>query len=82
MSIDDIKIFLSDKLPEYMIPNNYIKLDKFPISTKGKIDRNVLNTLEYEPEMLNEDESIIINSNLEEDGIEFKSEKSPKRLYK
>lgn len=34
----DMKQFLKDKLPFYMIPNFYIKLDKFPLTVNGKID--------------------------------------------
>lgn len=33
---------LKNNLPEYCIPSKIIKLEKFPINTSGKIDRNVL----------------------------------------
>ncbi|WP_161969441.1 D-alanine--poly(phosphoribitol) ligase, partial [Campylobacter jejuni] len=29
-----------DKLPSYMIPKNFIKIDKFKLNQNGKIDRN------------------------------------------
>ncbi|AQW83675.1 amino acid adenylation domain-containing protein [Campylobacter pinnipediorum] len=38
----DIKIFLKDKLPSYMIPRKYIKLDGFRYNQNGKIDRQLL----------------------------------------
>lgn len=38
----DIKQFLKDKLPFYMIPNFYIKLDAFPLTINGKIDKKNL----------------------------------------
>ncbi|EAL1406970.1 D-alanine--poly(phosphoribitol) ligase, partial [Campylobacter jejuni] len=39
------KAFLKDKLPSYMIPKNFIKLDKFKLNQNGKIDRKVLKEL-------------------------------------
>ncbi|EAJ6004777.1 amino acid adenylation domain-containing protein [Campylobacter coli] len=41
----DFKDFLKDKLPSYMIPKNFIKLDKFKLNQNGKIDRKVLKEL-------------------------------------
>ena len=38
----DIKQFLKDKLPFYMIPNFFIKLDSFPLTVNGKIDKKNL----------------------------------------
>ncbi len=39
---DNLKEYLSDKLPDYMIPAVFIKLDKLPLNTSGKIDKNAL----------------------------------------
>lgn len=41
----DFKAFLKDKLPSYMFPKNFIKLDKFQLNQNGKIDRKALNAL-------------------------------------
>ncbi|WP_373447870.1 amino acid adenylation domain-containing protein [Campylobacter bilis] len=41
----DFKIFLKDKLPHYMIPKSFIKLDKFKLNQNGKIDRKGLSEL-------------------------------------
>ena len=41
----NFKDFLKDKLPSYMIPKNFIKLDKFKLNQNGKIDRKVLKEL-------------------------------------
>lgn len=39
---EDIISFLGDKLPHYMVPLRYVRLDKFPINATGKIDRKNL----------------------------------------
>ncbi len=39
---DDIKEFLEDKLPEYMIPSHFISLKEFPLTLNGKIDKKKL----------------------------------------
>ncbi|AXP08242.1 amino acid adenylation domain-containing protein [Campylobacter hepaticus] len=36
------KAFLNDKLPSYMIPKKFIKIDHFKLNQNGKIDRKVL----------------------------------------
>ncbi|MBR4241706.1 MAG: non-ribosomal peptide synthetase, partial [Eubacterium sp.] len=38
----DIKEEISKKLPSYMIPSFFVKLDKLPINANGKLDRNAL----------------------------------------
>jgi amino acid adenylation domain-containing protein len=37
--------YLKDLLPEHMIPSSVVKIDKFPLSPNGKIDRNELANL-------------------------------------
>lgn len=39
---EDLIKFLKTKIPEYMIPNFFVRLDKFPLNTSGKIDRDSL----------------------------------------
>ncbi|MEM7112064.1 MAG: amino acid adenylation domain-containing protein [Chloroflexota bacterium] len=34
--------FLSDKLPDYMLPSGFVVVDAFPITSHGKIDRRAL----------------------------------------
>jgi len=34
--------YLTDILPHYMIPNRFVKIDKIPLTTSGKIDTKVL----------------------------------------
>lgn len=39
---DDLRNFLKNKLPPYMIPINFTILDKLPLTSIGKIDRSCL----------------------------------------
>ena len=39
---DNLKKYLSGKLPDYMVPSFFVKLDEFLLNTSGKIDRKVL----------------------------------------
>ena len=43
-AIDDseIKEFIKERLPEYMIPSAFAHLDKLPLTLNGKVDRNSL----------------------------------------
>jgi len=47
IDIKELKRFLGRYLPDYMIPNQFMKLTQLPLSTNGKIDRKAL------PEPLN-----------------------------
>lgn len=42
ISKDEIKLFLKDKLPEYMIPFQFIELEILPKTSSGKVDRVLL----------------------------------------
>ncbi|BAZ49869.1 amino acid adenylation domain-containing protein [Nostoc sp. NIES-4103] len=41
-AISDLRSFLKQKLPEYMIPAYFVLLDGLPISPNGKVDRKAL----------------------------------------
>jgi len=41
-NINELKLFLKGKLPEYMIPSAYVILDKIPYTPNGKVDKNSL----------------------------------------
>ena len=38
----ELRSFLAERLPNYMIPSAYVKLDSLPITPSGKIDRHAL----------------------------------------
>ncbi|TCP54511.1 amino acid adenylation domain-containing protein [Tumebacillus sp. BK434] len=38
----DLRLWLQDGLPEYMVPALYIFLDQLPLTPNGKVDRNAL----------------------------------------
>ncbi|MGZ4112663.1 MAG: non-ribosomal peptide synthetase, partial [Tumebacillaceae bacterium] len=38
----DLRLYLKQKLPEYMVPSAYVFLDVFPLSPNGKVDRHAL----------------------------------------
>ena len=39
---DELKQAIAQKLPSYMIPAFFVKLDKLPVNQNGKLDRNAL----------------------------------------
>ncbi len=42
IKISDIRRYLREKLPEYMIPAFFILLEEFKLNASGKVDRNLL----------------------------------------
>ncbi|WP_339186184.1 amino acid adenylation domain-containing protein [Paenibacillus sp. FSL R5-0490] len=60
---DELKRFLKEKLPDYMIPNKFIEIQSMPQTPNGKIDRNALKTMEID--ILSEDK--VKEADLEKD---------------
>jgi amino acid adenylation domain-containing protein len=42
LTISDLRSFLRSKLPDYMIPAAFVRLDAMPLTPNGKIDRKAL----------------------------------------
>jgi amino acid adenylation domain-containing protein len=42
LTTEELRKFLRDKLPEYMIPSAFVMLDNLPLTPNGKVDRNAL----------------------------------------
>ena len=42
VSAEELKAFLQEKLPEYMVPNVLMQLDEMPMTTNGKVNRKAL----------------------------------------
>lgn len=40
----DLSIYLSDRIPEYMIPTTWIAVESMPLHTSGKLDRSKINS--------------------------------------
>ncbi|MBN1174673.1 MAG: amino acid adenylation domain-containing protein, partial [Micromonosporaceae bacterium] len=45
---EDLRRFLGDRLPEYMVPGVFVPLDQLPINANGKLDRRALAALPWE----------------------------------
>lgn len=45
----DIQKYLEEYLPPYMMPNAYIAVKNFPLTNTGKIDKNLLPQINFQP---------------------------------
>ncbi len=59
-NLAEFKKYLKERLPEYMIPNNFIVLDKIPVNPNGKVDRKKLASLKFQ---LNNNKSKVLKNN-------------------
>lgn len=58
-----LKKYLLDRLPEFMIPRNLVKVDQIPLTTNGKIDRQaLLNKIKGTQISTKNDEDFTINT--------------------
>ncbi|NER84193.1 MAG: AMP-binding protein, partial [Leptolyngbya sp. SIO1D8] len=50
-NIDQLQTFLTEKLPNYMIPSAFVVLDTIPLMPNGKVDRDTLPSPEGRPQL-------------------------------
>lgn len=55
LNISEIRHYLKDKLPDYMIPTVFMEVEKFPLTPNGKIDRKALPAPEKDRSILDID---------------------------
>jgi amino acid adenylation domain-containing protein/non-ribosomal peptide synthase protein (TIGR01720 family) len=48
LNTDDLREYLSARLPDYMIPSFFMSLEKIPLTPSGKVDRRALPNPEFE----------------------------------
>jgi len=46
-SSEDMRSFLKNTLPDYMIPSFFVQIDEFPLTPNGKVDRKSLQNFDY-----------------------------------
>jgi len=42
LTVGELRQYLNNNLPEYMVPQYFVQLDKMPLTSNGKIDRKVM----------------------------------------
>jgi amino acid adenylation domain-containing protein len=53
VDVGEMKAFLEDRLPAYMVPSHVVKLDSFPLTPSGKLDRKSLPVVEHDVTRIN-----------------------------
>lgn len=48
IALSDLRVFLQNKLPSYFIPNTFIEVENFKLTSNGKIDKKFLASIKAE----------------------------------
>ncbi|NOQ27711.1 MAG: amino acid adenylation domain-containing protein, partial [Bacteroidales bacterium] len=67
---DEVRAYLLETLPDYMIPSYFVELEKIPLTTNGKVDRKSLPS----PEVKAGDAYVAASTETEEKLVEIWSE--------
>ncbi|MEB3279244.1 MAG: amino acid adenylation domain-containing protein [Lyngbya sp.] len=51
LTSNELRQFLKEKLPDYMVPNPFVMLESLPLTANGKIDRRALPAPEFQSEL-------------------------------
>ena len=72
IEIDSLKEFLSQTLPNYMIPKGIIEIDEIPLTSNGKVNKRLLPEIDFE----NQENSTCVSprNNVEEDMVNIWNE--------
>lgn len=46
-SIGQLKDYLKQKMPEYMLPSNYVLMERLPLTNNGKVDRKAMAVTQF-----------------------------------
>ena len=46
VDVEELRSYLSKKLPEYMVPTRLLQIEQMPLTVNGKLDRKILLNME------------------------------------